>query len=127
MCTAQLFFVWADCFIRHRMLLFEASPQCHHREPPNQVSHLADGTGNRKLVCNRPFAPLLRICSSPRAPSPICALLSGIQQLNNNAQLRTCALRQSTFSVCRLCLWAVRQMTRRFSMRTRLRFCLEVL
>jgi len=35
------------------------------------------GTGGRKLVCARPFASLLRIYSSPRAPSPICALLSG--------------------------------------------------
>jgi len=40
------------------------------------LSHLEGGTGDMKLVCDRPFAPLLRICSSPRAPSPICALLS---------------------------------------------------
>jgi len=39
------------------------------------LGHLEGGTGDRKLVCDRPFAPLLRICSSPRAPSSICALL----------------------------------------------------
>jgi len=42
------------------VLLFEASPQCHHGEPLNQVSRLEDGTGDRKLVCDRPFAFLLR-------------------------------------------------------------------
>jgi len=56
------------------------TPQCHHRELPNQVFHLEGDTGNRKLVCDWPFASLLRICSSPRAPSPICALLSGTVQ-----------------------------------------------
>jgi len=35
-------------------------------------------TGDRKLVCDRPFAHLLRICSLPGAPSPICALFSGM-------------------------------------------------
>jgi len=40
----NFFFVWANCIIRCRVLLFEASPQCHHREPPNQVSHLEGGT-----------------------------------------------------------------------------------
>jgi len=35
---------------------FWATPQCHHREPLNQVSHLQDGTGDRRLVCDRPFA-----------------------------------------------------------------------
>jgi len=25
------------------------NPQRHHREPPNQVSHLESGTGGRKL------------------------------------------------------------------------------
>jgi len=47
----------------------------------NQVSHFDGGTGDRKLVCDRPFALLLRnacICSSPRAPSPNCALLSAV-------------------------------------------------
>jgi len=78
-CSFSCFFIWADLVIRCKVLLFEASPQCH-REPPNQVSHLKAGIGNRKLVCDRPFAPLLRICSSPRAPSPICALLSGTVQ-----------------------------------------------
>jgi len=59
---------------------FWASPQCHLREPPNQVSHLEGGTGDRRLVCYWPFVLLLRICSSPRAPSPLCVLLSGTVQ-----------------------------------------------
>jgi len=44
------------------------------------VSHLEGGTGDRKLIFDWTFAPLLRICSSPRAPSSICALLSGTVQ-----------------------------------------------
>jgi len=47
-------------------LSFWAIPLCHHREPPNHVFHLEGGTGDRKLVCGRPFAPLLCICSSSR-------------------------------------------------------------
>jgi len=74
------FFVWADLVIRYKVLLLEATPQCHHREPSNQVHHLEGGTGDRKLVCDRPLAPLLRTCSSSRAPSLICALLSGTVQ-----------------------------------------------
>jgi len=73
------FFVWVDFIIRCSVC-FWVSTQCHHQEPSNQVSHLEGDTGGRKLVCGRPFAPLLRICSSPRAPSPICALLSGTVQ-----------------------------------------------
>jgi len=65
--TFFFFFVWADLVVRCKVLLFEASPQCHYREPPNQVSIWRVVTGDRKLVCDRPFAPLLRICSSPRA------------------------------------------------------------
>jgi len=65
--------------IRCWVLLFEASPQCHRREPPNLLS-LWGGIGDRKLVIDRSFAPLLRICSLPRAPSPTCALLSGTIQ-----------------------------------------------
>jgi len=38
------------------------------------------GTGDRKLVCGRPFDPLLSSCSAPRALSPICAYLSGTVQ-----------------------------------------------
>jgi len=67
-CVCYVFFVWADCFIKCRVLLFAANPQCHHWKPPNQVSHLEGGTGDRKLVCDRSFALLLRICSSLRAP-----------------------------------------------------------
>jgi len=77
--TKPFFFVWADCFIRCKVLFFEASPLCHHQEPPNQVFHLEGGSGDKK-VCDRPFAPLLCICSSLRAPSPICALLSRANQ-----------------------------------------------
>jgi len=51
---------WADLVIRYLEQFFWASPQCHHREPPNQVSHLEGGTGDRKLECDRPFAPLHR-------------------------------------------------------------------
>jgi len=39
--------------------------------------------GDRKQVCDRLFAPLLRICSLPRPPSPICSLLSGTGQRQN--------------------------------------------
>jgi len=74
------FFIWADFVIKCWVQLFEAIPQCHHRELPNQVSHLEGGTGDRKLVCDQSFAPLLCICSRLRAPSPIfsptCALFS---------------------------------------------------
>jgi len=42
----------AECYC-----LKPVSPQCYHREPPNQVSHLEGGTGDRKLVRDRPFAP----------------------------------------------------------------------
>jgi len=58
----------------------KASPQCHHRETPNQVSNLEGGTGDRKLVYNRSFALLLRICSSSKALIPISRLLSGTVQ-----------------------------------------------
>jgi len=78
-----IFFVWADLVIRCRVQFFGASPQCHYREPPNQMSNLEGGTWDRKLVCDRPFALLLRICSLPRAPSPNCALLSGTIQRQN--------------------------------------------
>jgi len=37
---------------------------------PNLVSLLEGGTVDRKLVGERPFDPLIRSCSSPRAPAP---------------------------------------------------------
>jgi len=43
------FLVWTDLVIRCLVLSFWASPQFHHREPPNQMLHLEGGTGNRKL------------------------------------------------------------------------------
>jgi len=48
------------------VLLFQASLQCHHREPPNQVLHLEGGTGDRKLVCSRPFASLLQFAENTK-------------------------------------------------------------
>jgi len=53
--TVQFFFVWDNIVTSDS----ECCPQCHHREPSNQVSHLEGVTGDRKLVCDRPFAPLL--------------------------------------------------------------------
>jgi len=74
------------CVIKYLVLLSETSPQCHRREPFNLVSLLEGGIGDRKLVCDWLFAPLLHNCSLLRAPSPInCALLCvsviGQQQL----------------------------------------------
>jgi len=43
---------------------------------PIVSSDTEGGTGDKKLICDRPFATLLRNCSSPRAPSSSCALLS---------------------------------------------------
>jgi len=69
------------CVIRCRALLSEPIPHRHHREPPNLVS-LLEGAGikDKKLVCGRPFASLLRSCSLPRKPTLIWALLSGTVQ-----------------------------------------------
>jgi len=53
------FFIWAVVSSGVECSCFKS--QCHHREPPNQVSHLEGSTGDRKLVCDRPFPPLLRI------------------------------------------------------------------
>jgi len=64
------FFVWVDFIIRCSVWFFWASLQYHLRELLNQVSHLDGGTGGRKLVRGRPFAPLLHICSSPRHQAP---------------------------------------------------------
>jgi len=78
------FFVWADL-----VMILLSDVQCSSFEPVHSViiesrqtkcHHLEDGTGDRKLVCDRLFAPLFRICSSPSTLSPICALLSGTAQ-----------------------------------------------
>jgi len=56
------------------MLLFEASPQCHQKSRQTyKCPHLEAGAGDKNLVSNWPFAPLLRSYNSPRAQSPICA------------------------------------------------------
>jgi len=58
-------------------------PYSRPREPYTKIHKhgLNHGTmtyhfNDRKLGCDRLFDPLLRICSLPRAPGPICALLS---------------------------------------------------
>jgi len=46
---------------------------------------LEGGTGDRKLICDRPFAALLRICISLGAPSPICAVYCKFQREDKQA------------------------------------------